>query len=64
MTDNSIEHVACGSKCGRKMVWVKSTLLCVVCDAFIIWDLNTPWTIEEQNKWVENNIGRSKENGE
>ena len=48
----------CG-RCGRKMIWVKSTLVCVVCDSQLIWNLNTPSTIEEQNKWVENNIGRS-----
>jgi len=45
------------ARCGRTMVLVKETLLCVTCDAQLLWDLNTPFTIEEQNKWVDNNLG-------
>ena len=45
------------------MTWVKGTPLCIVCDAKLLWELNTPATIEEQNKWVENNIGGVKHDG-
>jgi hypothetical protein len=43
--------------CKRPMVWVKDTLLCLVCHRDVIWELLTPSTIEEQNKWIDNNRG-------
>jgi len=55
MTEDDMPR--CG-RCGRKMTWVKGTLLCVLCDAQLLYDLQTPWTMEEQNKWVDRNLGR------
>lgn len=48
------------SKCNRAMIWVKGTLLCVVCDAAVIWDLQTPATTEEERKWIDKNLGIDK----
>jgi len=45
------------SKCGRIMAWIKGTLLCIVCDASIIYDLNTPNTRKEETDWVDRTSG-------
>ena len=42
--------------CGRKLVYIKETWLCVVCQAFIIYELNTPATLKEQNDWINRNL--------
>lgn len=44
----------------RKMIWVKGTLLCPHCDSSVIWDLQTPWTTEEESNWVNRNISVNK----
>lgn len=49
------EDIPLCAKCGRKMVWVKGTLLCVKCDSQLLWNIRTPATFEEQNKWIDNN---------
>jgi len=58
MTDETTNPLC--ARCKRPMVWVKGTLLCVVCDSSLLWDLNTPNTSEEQDAWVDRNNGVSK----
>jgi hypothetical protein len=53
------------AKCKRKLVWVKGTLLCVVCDSALLWDLNTPNTRQEEIDWVNKHgkMGEQKPQG-
>jgi len=57
MIENSIPLCV---KCGREMTWVKGTLLCVVCDSQLLWNIITPATYKEQDDWVDKNIGVGK----
>lgn len=55
----SCEEIKC-SKCNRVMLFVKGTFLCPVCNMAEIYDLQTPWTTEEEKEWVDKNLGVKK----
>jgi phage FluMu protein Com len=48
------------SKCNRVMLLIKGTFLCPVCNMAEIYDLQTPWTTEEEKEWVSKNLGDNK----
>jgi RNA polymerase subunit RPABC4/transcription elongation factor Spt4 len=48
------------SKCNRVMLLIKGTFLCPVCNIAEIYDLQTPWTTEEEREWVSKNLGVNK----
>jgi len=54
------EEIPICAKCCRKMVWVKGTLLCVVCDSQLLWNIRTPSTYKEQDDWVDKNLDVNK----
>lgn len=42
------------------MLIIKGTFLCPVCNMAEIYDLQTPWTTEEEKEWVDKNLGVKK----
>ena len=55
----SSDELRC-SKCNRIMLLIKGTFLCPICNMAEIYDLQTPWTTEEEREWVDKNLGVKK----
>jgi uncharacterized Zn finger protein (UPF0148 family) len=54
------EVIKC-ARCGRVMLIIKGTFLCPICNMAEIYDLQTPWTRQEEKDWVDRNLGVSKD---